>query len=70
MKIIYRAANINEASIVQGMLRAHGIDAHVGGYYLQGGIGELAPEGFANVQVDDADVDAAQRLIDDYVAGG
>ena len=66
MKIIYQAADITEANIVCGMLQAHGIDAHVGGYYLQGGIGELMPSGFANVQVRDEDIEVADKLIEEY----
>jgi hypothetical protein len=66
MKLIYRASDINEANIVSGMLRANGIDAHVGGYYLQGGIGDLAAFGFANVHVTDEDAEEARILIAQY----
>ena len=66
MKLIYRASDINEANIVSGMLRSHGIDAHVGGYYLQGGVGDLAAFGFANVHVPDEDVEQARSLIAQY----
>jgi hypothetical protein len=66
MKLVYRAGDIIEANIVAGMLQANGIDAHVGGYYLQGGIGELAAGDFANVHVEDEDVELAKRLIEDY----
>lgn len=66
MKLIYRASDINEANIVSGMLHANDIDAHVGGYYLQGGIGELAAFGFANVHVPDEDVEKARILIAQY----
>lgn len=70
MQIIYQAADIMEAHIVSGMLRANGIASHVGGHYLQGAIGELAPMGFANVFVADADVAAALPIIHDYEQGG
>lgn len=43
MKIVYRAGDITEAEIVKGMLLSNNIEAHVSGYYLQGGIGEMAP---------------------------
>jgi len=66
MKLIYRASDINEANIVAGMLRANGIEAHVGGYYLQGGVGDLAAQDFANVHVADEDLDAASSLITEY----
>ena len=66
MKLVYRAGDIIEASIVSGMLQANGIESHVGGYYLQGGIGELAAQGFANVHVPDEDFDRAETLIAEY----
>jgi hypothetical protein len=66
MKIIYHAADIVEAHIVAGLLHSHGIDAHVGGHYLQGGVGGLPLQGLAIVQVHDDDCLAAQSVIDDY----
>jgi hypothetical protein len=66
MKLVYRASDINEAHIVSGMLHANGIDSHVGGYYLQGGIGELAAQGIANVQVADEDFESARSIIEEY----
>ena len=66
MKLIYRASDINEANIVSGMLRANGIEAHVGGYYLQGGIGDLAATDFANIHVADEDIELARTLIAEY----
>ena len=66
MQLIYKASDINEANIVSGMLRSNGIEAHVGGYYLQGGVGDLAAFGFANVHVPDEDVDQARALIAEY----
>ena len=69
MKIIYNAADIIEAHIVSGMLMARGIDAYVGGHYLQGAIGDLSPVGFATVSVADADADAALTVISEYERG-
>jgi len=66
MKIIYKARDIIEAHIVSGMLNAHGIEAHVGGFYLQGGVGDLAASDFANVQVADEDVASALPFIAEY----
>lgn len=66
MKLMYRASDINEANIVAGLLRAHDIEAHVGGYYLQGGVGDLAAFNFANVHVPDEDVAQARLLIAQY----
>lgn len=67
---IYDASNITEAHIVRGMLEAHGINAHVGGYYLQGAIGELAVEGFASVLVDADAATEARALIERYERAG
>ena len=66
MKIIYNASNILEAEIVSGMLSANGIDSHVGGYYLQGGIGEVSASDFARVYVADHDMEAAGSVIKEY----
>ncbi len=66
MKIIYKARDIIEAHIVAGMLNANDIETHVGGYYLQGGVGDVTVFDFANVQVADEDVVAALPLIAEY----
>ena len=66
MEIIYKARDITEAHIVSGLLNANGIEAHVSGYYLQGGIGELATFDFANVQVADEDVTEAKMIVAEY----
>ena len=66
MKLVYKASDINEANIVAGMLRANGIEAHVGGFYLQGGVGDLAATDFANVHVADEDIELARTLIAEY----
>ncbi|MEX1196826.1 MAG: DUF2007 domain-containing protein [Pseudohongiellaceae bacterium] len=70
MKIVYKANDILEAHIVAGMLQAESIEAHVGGHYLQGAVGDLAPVGLASVSVADEDTDAAMRLIRDYEEAG
>ena len=66
MIIIYTANDATEAHIVRGMLEAHGIEAFVSGYYLQGGIGELAAHDFASVSVRNVDVDQARKLVEAY----
>lgn len=66
MKIVYKAANIIEAHLVSGMLQANGLQAFVSGHYLQGGVGELAPAGFANVSVADQDVVQAIEVVTEY----
>lgn len=66
MKTIYKAGNITEAHIVSGMLSAHGIENHVGGHHLQGGVGEMATMDFARVWVEDEDYEAALPIIAEY----
>lgn len=66
MKRIYSAANPTEANIVVGMLQAEGIDAHLTGHYLQGGVGEVSPLDIAGVFVPDHQVEQAERIISDY----
>lgn len=63
---VYDAGDITEAHIVCGMLKAHGIEAHVGGHYLQGGVGELAAQGFASVLVAESQAAAARELVEAY----
>src|SRR5690606_32788535 len=69
MKIVYKAADILEAHIVSGMLVSRGIEAYVGGHYLQGAVGDLPPLGVANVSVANNDIDAAMTVIDEYEQG-
>ena len=66
MKTIYKAGSITEAHIVAGMLEAHGIQSHVGGHHLQGGVGEVATIDFARVWVTEEDYEAAQPVIAEY----
>jgi hypothetical protein len=67
---VYDASDITEAHIVRGMLEAHGIGAYVGGHYLQGGIGELAVQGFASVLVAEEQAAAAREVIRAYESAG
>lgn len=66
MKIVYRAGDITEAEIVKGMLFSNNIEAHVSGFYLQGGIGEMAPTDLAKVHVPDEDYERAREIIREY----
>ena len=63
---IYNARDTTEAHIVRGMLDAHGIEAYVNGFYLQGGIGELASHDYASVSVPDDKSTQARKLIEEY----
>ncbi|MDP3608343.1 MAG: DUF2007 domain-containing protein [Methylophilus sp.] len=66
MNIAYRANTIIEAHIVAGMLQSFGVVCYVSGHYLQGGIGELSPAGFANIFVNEQDMETALRLLKEY----
>jgi Putative prokaryotic signal transducing protein len=66
MKIAYKANTIIDAHIVAGMLQSFGLVCYVSGHYLQGAVGDLSPMGFANVFVNDADMDAAEDIIREY----
>jgi len=66
LKLIYKAGDITEAHIIAGLLRANDIDSHVGGHYLQGGIGDLAAMDFATIYVADENVDAANSIVAEY----
>jgi hypothetical protein len=66
MIIIYKAGDITEAHIVKGLLEANDIDAYIGGFYLQGGVGDLAARDFAHVHVADEDKQRAFEIIKQY----
>lgn len=66
MKLIYKAKDIIEAHIIAGLLKSNNIQAHVGGHYLQGGIGDLAAMEFATINVADEDVTLAKQIISEY----
>lgn len=68
MQIAYRARDITEAHIVAGLLKSNGIEAFVGGHYLQGAMGEIGAAGFSNVHVEDEDLYPARQLITEYEA--
>ena len=66
MKLLYKAGDITEAHIVKGLLESNDVEAHVGGYYLQGGIGEIAATDFATIHVADDDYEKARKIISEY----
>ena len=66
MKLIYKGWDIIEAHIISGLLKSYGIDSHVGGHYLQGGIGDLAAMDFATISVADENADSAITIIAEF----
>lgn len=69
MVIVYTANDYIEGNLVKGLLESQGIETYVNGEYLQGGIGELMPIGHIKLSVDDADEQAALRIIERYENG-
>ncbi|RUO62152.1 DUF2007 domain-containing protein [Pseudidiomarina insulisalsae] len=69
MQCVYQAENVVEAELVKGLLEAHHIACHSGGFYLQGAVGDLAASGFAKLWVADEDAARALTLIEQYEQG-
>ena len=66
MQRIYDANDLIEAHIVKGMLEQQNIDVYIGGYYLQGGIGELPASGNVSIWVADEQIEQAIEIIKEY----
>ncbi len=66
MKLIYKGWDVTEAHIISGLLKSYGIYSHVGGHYLQGGIGDLAAMDSATINVADENSDFATTIIVEY----
>jgi len=66
MQPIYTASDIMEAHILKGFLEQRGIEAHVSGYYLQGGIGELPVGNQVQLWVAEEDVLGALQALEEY----
>lgn len=63
MKIVYEASNSIQAYILRGLLETYEIKALVQGEHLHSGAGELPMSGFIRIAVDDADFEAARKII-------
>lgn len=63
MTPVFEALNYLEAHLVKIRLIGEGIDAQVGGDYLQGAMGELPAMGFLRVWVEDRNVPRAKAII-------
>lgn len=68
MVIVYRAENLIDAHLVQHRLVQSGLDAHVFGGGLTGGLGELPVIGFCQVVVPDEQAEDAMRSVYEYQA--
>lgn len=63
MKQVYSPANPAEAHMLAHLLEQNGIQAHIHGEALQGGVGELPAMGLLQLLVSDDDYDRARSLI-------
>lgn len=68
MKTLYEAANSLEAHMLAHLLGQEGIEAHIHGEHLQGGVGELPATGLVRLMVDEADYARARTVIERWDA--
>lgn len=68
MRRIYEPENLLEAEVLIGMLGNEGVDAHLVGRDLMGGIGELPLQGLLGLAVPDDQAEYARELIAAYNA--
>ena len=66
MQRIYDANDLIEAHIIKGLLEQQYIDVYVGGFYLQGGIGELPVSGNVSIWVANEQAEQAAEIIKEY----
>lgn len=68
MQKIYEPENLMEGELLQGMLASEGVEAHLTGRHLLGGMGELPVFGLLGIVVEDGQVERARALITAYNA--
>lgn len=66
MITVLHALDAIEANLVKGLLESEGVPSSVLGEYLQGGIGELPPQGLIRVVVEEEDYEQARDIIDNW----
>lgn len=66
MQPVYQPADMLEANLLVAMLAGEGINAHVHGASLVGGMGELPALGLLSIWVEDAQLARAAELIQSY----
>lgn len=66
MQRIYDANNLIEAHIIKGLLEQQDIEVYIGGYYLQGGVGELPASGNVSIWVAEQQTEHAIEIIKEY----
>ena len=63
MITIYQANSSIDAKLIQDQLGFADIPSHIMGDLLQGGVGELQPQGLVKVMVDEEDFEKAREVI-------
>lgn len=66
MKSVFEASSGLEAHMVLNLLEQAGINGHIEGEYLQGGIGELQAMNFVRVLVSEEDYSVARKMINEW----
>ncbi|MNM57912.1 hypothetical protein D3C81_691310 [compost metagenome] len=66
MQRIYEPGSLLEAEMLLGMLVSEGVDVHLVGRDLVGGVGELPAQGLLGLAVPDEQAEYARQLIDAY----
>lgn len=65
MKLLFEADNAIEARLIADLLERENIFVRIDGELLQGAIGELQAMGLVRVLVFEADLQRAQKILDD-----
>jgi len=68
MQKVYEPENLMEGELLQGMLASEGVEAHLTGRDLLGGVGELPIFGLLGLSVDNDQAEQARLLIAAYNA--
>jgi hypothetical protein len=66
MKSIFEAENAIEAHMISGLLEQKGILSNINGEYLQGGVGDIQPQGYIQITVNESDYASAREIIEDW----
>ncbi len=64
MITIYQANSSIDAKLIQDQLGFADIPSHIMGDLLQGGVGELQPQGLVKVMVDEEDFEKAREVVE------
>ena len=66
MITVYQAHSSFDAKLIQDQLSFEGIDSHIMGDLLQGGMGELQAHGLVKLMVDEEDLEHSISIIENW----